>query len=157
MRTLAIVAVLAAAAAADEKPPAAESAAVKSCLAELEKTRKGTYQDCVGKAVALCLDGPETMAVFDCQIHETAIWDELLNARYRELSRLLPKPVFDELREVQRAWVKYRDAKCTFNQSLPDVGETGRDKMEHGCRLDETARRANELEQLRAWRAKLAK
>ena len=53
-----------------------------------------------------------------------------------------------ELQEVQRAWIKYRDAKCNFYYGGSEGGS-----MEHeigsSCFMFETALRAKELESLK--------
>jgi uncharacterized protein YecT (DUF1311 family) len=138
------------------RPSVAETLLIKSCLADAKK-KKGSYQECVGRAVDLCLDSGETRAVFECQAEETVIWDDLLDGYYKELGKILSKTVYERLREVQRMWVRYRDAKCSFNQALDGVSEYLKDQAEQGCRLKETARRSDELERLRDWRAPPAK
>ena len=133
---------------AEEKPSPAEIEAVKTCLAGIQKDR--SYRDCVGKGVEVCLNQDEGLAVFDCQIRETAIWDGFLNDHYQKLQKGLPPKIFARLRVVQRAWITYCDAKCTFD-NVWSYGDTWKLKQEHGCRLVETALRASELEALHDW------
>ena len=40
------------------------------------------------------------------------VFDETLNEAYSDLRKELPSAIFEELRNVQRVWVKKRDDKC---------------------------------------------
>ena len=42
------------------------------------------------------------------------VFDEVLNETYSDLRNQLPGETFEELKSVQRVWVKSRDDKCAF-------------------------------------------
>ena len=42
------------------------------------------------------------------------VFDEVLNETYADLRNELPSATFEDLRSVQRIWVKRRDDKCAF-------------------------------------------
>ena len=44
--------------------------------------------------------------------------DKLLNASYKELTRLLDKNNLAVLKQVQRKWIEWRDSKCYSAQKL---------------------------------------
>src|SRR5690348_12822642 len=50
----------------------------------------------------------------ECFRAEQAIWDELLNENFRKLRDDLDDAQKDKLRDMQRAWIAYRDATCQF-------------------------------------------
>jgi uncharacterized protein YecT (DUF1311 family) len=52
----------------------------------------------------------------------------------------------DELKKVQRLWMKYRDAKCGFLFGL--TGGTMDLIVGGGCHVDMTAQRARELKSI---------
>jgi uncharacterized protein YecT (DUF1311 family) len=67
-----------------------------------------------------------------------------LNSNYADLQSSLEPDVFDSLKSAQRAWLKYRDAKCAFVDALWQGG-TIRQVMSSSCMMDATATRAIEL------------
>ena len=77
----------------------------------------------------------------DCYRIETVIWDAILNENYKELMEAIDdKGDQNKLKEMQRAWIAYRDTTCDFywykihgTMSVP---------MTAACQLRETARRA---------------
>ena len=96
-----------------------------------------------------CLDksGGVTMNVLDCISAETARQDDRLNKAYKEIMGELDPARKKQLRNVQRLWIKYRDANCGFYAD-PDGGSTARINA-NDCFLIETAERAKELEGLK--------
>ncbi len=81
-----------------------------------------------------------------CMDRELKRQDRKLNLAYRKLMQCLPEERRDELKSIQRLWIKYRDKKCSFyyhknsgSGGLADMGQ---------CQLDETIRRTIELEEL---------
>ncbi len=94
------------------------------------------YQACLKQAFS-------TMDTLACMSGELRRVDALLNRHYREaMDRIHPFRRSD-LRQVQRAWIRYRDARCGFFNHR-ESGSGGRlDEMQ--CLIDETARRAREL------------
>ncbi len=98
---------------------------------------------------ASCMDksGGVTMKVLDCMSAETARQDDRLNNAYKEILRELPPDRKRQLRDVQRLWIKYRDANCAFYAD-PAGGSIARINANE-CFLIETAGRAKELENLK--------
>lgn len=95
-----------------------------------------------------CLDrsGGVTMNVLDCISAETARQDNRLNKAYKEIMGELGPARKKQLRNVQRLWIKYRDANCGFYAD-PNGGTIASINSSE-CFLVETAGRAKELENL---------
>ncbi len=72
--------------------------------------------------------------------------DQRLNTNYKAAMQTLEKSRKQDLKRIQRLWIKYRDAKCAFFYH-PHSGSGGL-MDEQQCILEETIRRADELEQL---------
>lgn len=90
--------------------------------------------------------GGATFTMIDCINEEVAIQDARLNNAYDNLLTELTPERKKELREVQRIWIRYRDANCNFHAD-PEGGSIARISGNH-CVLKETVLRAIELEQL---------
>ncbi|WP_085673740.1 MULTISPECIES: lysozyme inhibitor LprI family protein [unclassified Pseudomonas] len=97
------------------------------------------YSQCMDKASS-------TVAMSSCIQAETQLQDQRLNRVYKQLtSKLQPAPQ-KSLRDVQRQWIAYRDANCTFH--VQASGGTLA-QLEGGmCVLDMTRERAAELERV---------
>jgi uncharacterized protein YecT (DUF1311 family) len=95
-----------------------------------------------------CMDksNGNTAEMTDCISAETARQDARLNENYKRLMSKLSAKRKNTLQVAQRAWVKFRDANCSF-YSDPEGGTAalldGRD-----CFLQATANRAKELRNL---------
>ncbi|MFU8778474.1 MAG: lysozyme inhibitor LprI family protein [Roseovarius sp.] len=115
--------------------------------------RDGGGMGCAGAAAALCMEqspgGETTVGMGGCLDRERAYWDDQLNAVYREVieraadldvnaSEYAPKQA-EALRDMQRAWIGYRDAKCSYVASQWGGG-TGAGPASVSCHLHETAR-----------------
>ncbi len=145
--------VLASGAAADpllSKAQIAKAATrIEACLAKQAKSAKPAIRACVGLIKAECEEhvsaGGEA-AHATCSDDETAAWDVLLNKRWAELSSTLDENVFAALRNVQKLWLSWRDAKCAFLQT-DDPSMMGYMNAAD-CRMDETARRVLELREI---------
>lgn len=105
---------------------------------------------CIGVVSTPCLAVPSnvsTMAMSDCLRRETAIWDERLNAAYKSWTSKCDSPdICEARRKLERAWLAYRDARCT----LPHVeaqGGTIAIIEDADCLLDATAHQAIWIEQ----------
>lgn len=110
-------------------------------------------QDCIGAASGPCMESPDggtTMGMVDCLARETAWWDQLLNANYGTLRSDMEGEAFTALRDAQRAWIAFRDAECAFRYTFWREG-TIRSLFYGSCRLDLTARRAIDLEDVANW------
>jgi uncharacterized protein YecT (DUF1311 family) len=73
--------------------------------------------------------------------------DQRLNQVYQELQAVAPDGAGNQVREVQLAWLKYRDANCAFeaNHSATVISETQ-------CLARMTETRTNQLQiQLEQW------
>ncbi len=108
--------------------------------------------DCVGVSANACQDatpdGSTTIGIGFCLRAEYAFWDEMLNEAYGTLRNRLkendanrgdgaPSQV-DALRDMQRAWITYRDAACAFERSLWANG-SGASIGQISCLMNETA------------------
>ena len=123
--------------------------AVQQCL-EAVRNSMGKRSSCIGVVSAPCLAKPEnqtTQGMVQCTNKEHAIWDDYLSTYYRELHSTLPEPARTELRNVQRAWLKYRDTLCAFPLTYHGGGTIAQPIMAN-CRLEETARRTHALAEL---------
>lgn len=91
-----------------------------------------------------CETATATADIVACADAETAAWDRRLNAAYRELRGTLDDPLSSELQNVQRKWIAYRDARCSFTT------ETGTLRLiiKASCITSMTKERALELEKL---------
>ncbi|MDJ0821815.1 MAG: DUF1311 domain-containing protein [Paracoccaceae bacterium] len=125
-------------------------AATERCLAET-----AAPDTCIGASAALCMEQPSgqsTVGMGYCLEQEWLAWDARLNAAYQarrakaqetdaemqELCASVPKQAL-ALRDMQRAWITFRDAKCDFERSLWGGG-TGGGPATLACLLTETAR-----------------
>ena len=79
-------------------------------------------------------------ATADCYRTETAIWDDLLNENYKSLVADLDDEQKAKLRDMQRAWIAYRDSTCGFYYTK--IQGTMAQPMGAACAARETARRA---------------
>ena len=120
--------------------------------------------DCVGASAEVCIEDTEggysTVGMGACIWAEHEYWDARLNAAYGEL---LARPaegdaenheyqpnlpsMEDALREMQRAWIPFRDATCAYERSLWGGG-TGGGPAAADCLMQETARQALRLESI---------
>jgi uncharacterized protein YecT (DUF1311 family) len=117
---------------------------------------------CIGHAADACMlenpQGETTMGMGFCLSQEWEWWDARLNAAYGALMErhragdaqvkaegLEVAPVSDALRDMQRAWIAYRDASCDYERAQW-AGGTGGGPAMAGCLLHHTGVRALELE-----------
>lgn len=77
---------------------------------------------------------------------ETKIQDRKLNKAYKNVMKALEPNKQQELKEVQRLWVKYRDAYCGFYYGL--TGGTIDSLNASSCFLNMTTERVEELENI---------
>ena len=108
-----------------------------SVFANEERLSK-TYSNCMDKS------GGVTVNMLNCNSAETSIQDVKLNKAYKELMKELSPERKKELRNVQRLWIKYRDANC--NYYADPNGGTFANVMKSQCFMDSTAERASELQ-----------
>ena len=118
------------------------------CLAESETMPEKL--ECVGRAADACVEatGYATVVLGGCASREFEDWDARLNAVYQaeraearefDMGGSPNAPSLAEsLRDMQRAWIGFRDAKCTFARSHWQGG-TGGGPATAWCLLYETA------------------
>lgn len=118
---------------------------------------------CIGMAALRCASGPQggsTVAQAYCYGSELAQWDGMLNDTYQKLMAqekaaeaegdwdhlpdAYPRPT-GALRQMQRAWISYRDEACLYEYAQW-AGGTGGGPAELSCKLESTARQVILLE-----------
>jgi len=120
------------------------------CLADA--TNPAMRHACVGAAANLCMadnpGGSSTVGMGSCLDQERAWWDARLNDVYgRLLTQYAEQPaVLDNLRDMQRAWIPYRDARCDF-EFVQRGGGTGGGPAILACLMNATAEQVFVLEQ----------
>ena len=127
---------------------------VTSCLAEHAETPR----ICIGLSAAACQNasdaGSTTIGLQECSARETAFWDAQLNATYGELMQRanevdamsaddpgVTEKITDTLQDMQRRWIDYRDATCTYEVSQFQGG-TIMGPVNASCLLRMTAEQA---------------
>ena len=100
-------------------------------------------EGCIGSSADLCMaengsDGSSTVGMGYCLTRELEYWDQRLNAAYRslrdvdraydaeldDLGSVAPRRVL-ALRDMQRAWIGFRDAACVYEYSAWGGGTGG--------------------------------
>lgn len=128
-----------------------DPAPLAACLAD------GGGRDCIGAAAETCMAATEggysTAGMVGCLAAEHDWWDDALNAAYRDLrareqaidARPEPQPGAgprpsgaDAIRDVQRAWIAWRDATCRY-EHMQWWGGTGAAVAANACLLQRTA------------------
>lgn len=107
----------------------------------------GTAAAADNPALKKCMDGASTTAdMVGCNVKEAKVQDARLNTAYKTALAALEGNRRQQLQDVQRLWIKYRDANCGFIGSA--TGGTIDQVNGSGCVLDMTQARAQELENL---------
>lgn len=126
-----------------------DPAPLDTCLAELEDAAQSA--DCIGRASSACMEQPmgeSTPGMGFCLDAEYALWDAKLNEAYQFLRTEYQAPdadrfegapaLADALRDMQRGWIGYRDARCEF-EAAQWYGGTGASPAFLGCMMQVTA------------------
>ncbi|MDJ0612689.1 MAG: DUF1311 domain-containing protein [Rhizobiaceae bacterium] len=130
----------------------------QECLAEKNDDER---QTCVGKSANVCMQsdpGNSTVGMGFCLDEELRWWDARLNRVYssylasekrddQELKNIgssAPEKA-PALKEMQRSWIKYRDALCE-HEAVQWGGGTGQGPAYLSCLLSETGRQIFVLE-----------
>lgn len=103
----------------------------------------------LSKAFGTCVEasGGVTSSMLECAATEYKLQDQRLNKAYRALSNGLDTKRRRELVEVQRLWIRFRDANCAFYADADSC--TAATLAASSCTLQLTATRARELEDLK--------
>jgi uncharacterized protein YecT (DUF1311 family) len=132
---------------------------IEACLGAAQSLVE--KQACIGAGAAACIDTPDgytTVGMGFCYRHEASYWDDRLNTAFAALmsfERALKAEIEglggfapdapNALRNMQRAWIGYRDATCAYEYSTWGGG-TGGGPANAACLMTETARQAIVLE-----------
>ena len=133
--------------------------ATEMCLTKATDQAARTL--CVGESAKACIDTPggyTTVGMGFCYRAEATYWDERLNTAFgalmqvettmleeiRELGGTAPNAP-GALRDMQRAWIGYRDATCAYEYTTWGGG-TGGGPANASCLMQETGRQALILE-----------
>ena len=144
-------------AAAQELPYSPE--ATEACLAKAILPSED--EACIGTSAQLCIDTPDgytTVGMGFCLGHERDYWDARLNAAYGQLMEI-EKSVDDEmtklgssvpssveaLRNMQRAWITFRDSACAYERVQWGGGSGGGPAVAN-CQMVMTGQQALRLE-----------
>ena len=126
------------------KPTPKEVSSIQACA---EKNADDVFEAerrCVLNLVATpCTStkaGQTNLGSADCFRVEQAIWDDLLNDNCKTLRDDLDDGQKAKLRDMQRAWIAYRDSTCAFYADK--IQGSMAVPMSAACVARETARRA---------------
>ena len=115
-------------------------AATADCIAAAPGTME--KRACIGASADACMaaapDGGTTVSMGGCLDRELSFWDGVLNANYQsarararetdaEMQRIgaSVQGLEAALRDMQRAWIAYRDATCEFERAQWGGGTGG--------------------------------
>lgn len=123
----------------------------------------GDRRACIGESANRCMEanqsGSSTVGMGGCISMELGWWDAMLNAEYKALMKRekaddkeyggdgIPSKA-DALRQMQRAWIGFRDATCDYERSQWGGG-TGGGPATIGCHMRLTAEQALYLGDMR--------
>ncbi len=109
----------------------------------------GVADDLLSSAYADCMDktGGAIPEILNCIAAENGAQDARLNRAYKAAQTHLPQKRAIQLKEVQRIWIKYRDANCKFYAETK-AGSAATLRTNE-CIMNATATRAIELENLK--------
>jgi uncharacterized protein YecT (DUF1311 family) len=126
------------------RPAPSAVAAIRDCAKKYAEDLDEGERRCLFNLVATpCTEKPEgqsNVGMTDCYRLEGAIWDDLLNENYKSLAADLDDEQKAKLRDMQRAWIAYRDSTCGFYYTK--IQGTMAQPMGAACAARETARRA---------------
>lgn len=128
----------------------------ETCLASMIESQNPTT--CIGSSANHCMETTEggwsTYGMSQCLDQELQYWDARLNAAYksvRAIRKATDKEMAylgsaapsqgDALKNMQRAWIAYRDATCDYERSLWGGG-TGGGPATVSCLMYMTAEQA---------------
>lgn len=130
-----------------------DEAQMQQCFEAVRDLRtsgdKADQRDCIGVISDPCLDvagNQTTLGMVGCIMREHHWWDARLNNVYGDLRIVLSGKTKSELRDIQRIWIRYKDAKCGFGQTFFEGGSMAK-PIAADCLLRSTAERAIDLSQ----------
>ncbi|MDG4875116.1 DUF1311 domain-containing protein [Mesorhizobium sp. WSM4935] len=101
---------------------------------------------CINYVTELCSfesdDGRSQLGLIDCANREVSVWENRLNTTYAALVAKAAPKARDGYRNMQRAWIAYRDARCKAEASAETINSDRQSKIIVSCELDATARQA---------------
>ncbi|MBM3544841.1 MAG: DUF1311 domain-containing protein [Alphaproteobacteria bacterium] len=100
-------------------PTEAERAKISDCIKRAaSETELKQMSACIGLIAEPCVEAPDanTASLVACHMREQTIWDGYLNTWYGEAQNKLKGDTAsgDALKQAQRAWIAFRDAKCAY-------------------------------------------
>ena len=142
-----------------------DPAPTADCLSAAEMAEE--KRACIGRAADVCVDvtpgGQSTVGMGTCLAREHQWWDARLNRVYGEVvakARANDAEMAkigssaggqeDALRGMQRAWLSFRDGKCSYEATLWQGG-TGAGPAYAACQMRTTAEQVLFLEEAGAW------
>ena len=124
----------------------ADQAGMEQCLQSAYE-RGARPEVCIGFVYNPCaetVEGQTTVGMIGCVDREHGFWDRLLNQSYRRLGNTRDEGEEEALRDLQRQWLAWRDARCDWEASLYEGGTLAR-VVANQYFTEETARRAIDL------------
>jgi len=109
-------------------------------LAAADNEMSREYAGCIDRSNGV------TSEMLDCMSAEFSRQDARLNENYKRLMSKLSTKRREGLLEAQRAWIRFRDANCSFYHD-PEGGSAAH-LAGNSCMLNATADRATELKKL---------
>jgi uncharacterized protein YecT (DUF1311 family) len=119
---------------------------MEQCLQSTEERGVRAHQ-CTGFVADPCMEteeGQNTAGMIMCIAREHAYWDALLNQSYRKLRESEENMRVEELRDLQRRWLAWREDRCAWEAGAHEGGSFA-NVVSNDCFLEETARRAIDL------------
>ena len=134
---------------AEFEPTAAERATIAACIERSASAPElKQMSECIGLIADPCPEAPgaTTFTIVACHVREQKIWDERLNEWYGAArDKLKDDPgAAAALKEAQRNWIQFRDAKCDYWEKRYEGG-TFASVATGDCMRVETGRRALEM------------
>ncbi|WP_445938718.1 lysozyme inhibitor LprI family protein [Pseudomonas sp.] len=96
-----------------------------------------------------CANAMDQFTLNQCAAADYAIQDKRLNQLYGDYRKRLDDGQKQQLKDVQLAWIMFRDLACAF-ESASVEGGSAYPMVMNGCLSAKTSSRADELEQLSA-------
>lgn len=134
---------------AEFEPTSAERATIAACIERSAgESELKQMSACIGLIADPCPEAPgaNTFTIVACHMREQKIWDERLNDWYGAArDKLKDDPgAAAALKEAQRTWIQFRDAKCDYWEKRYEGG-TFASVATGDCMRVETGRRALEM------------